>query len=111
MKPKTKKMIRLLFFWGSVLFFVLFGVAFVLFVWKTSESAPSFAEAVKQTLLFYRSGFQSAGILAAGIVCAGAAVKLAEEKRHKKAAGRLFIAEMAVFGLMVIVIVSMHVIV
>ena len=108
---KAKKIASVICFVLSCLLLVAFLTVFVLFLVMTSKTAPSFAMAAKNILLFMSSISYTVVFLAVGIAFAGVSIKLSQDNHMQKKAKRLFIAEMILFVVVACVIATMYVIV
>lgn len=108
---KVKKIAFYLCFVLSCLLLVTFLTVFVLFLVQTSKTAPSFALAAKNVLLFLSSISYTVAFLAFGIAFAGVSIKLSPNERMRTNAKRLFVAEMVLFFAAAGVTATMYVVV
>lgn len=108
---KAKRIASIVCFVLSCVLLAAFLIVFVLFLVQTSQTAPSFAMAAKNILLFLIRIAYTVAFLAIGIAFAGVSIKLSQSIRMQKNAKRLFVAEMILFFVMAGIIATMYVVV
>lgn len=108
---KIKNAVSVTCFAVSCALLAAFLTVFVLFLVRTSVTAPSFAEAAKNVLVFMVKIAYSVAFLAFGVVFAGIAIKLSQDERMRKRSRRLLVAEMVLFLITAGIIASMYVII
>lgn len=108
---KAKRIASAVCFVLSCVLLAAFLTVFVLFLVQTSQTAPSFAEAAKNILLFMIEIAYAVVWLAFGIAFAGVTIKLSQSIRMQKHAKHLFVAEMILFFVTAGIIATMYVVV
>ncbi|MBE6579460.1 MAG: hypothetical protein E7651_06595 [Ruminococcaceae bacterium] len=109
MKNNAKRISSICCLVLSIGFLGGFGYSFATFLITTAATAPSFAEAAKNLLLFLASAFGTFGTLCIGAVFAYVSALLGEGKL-KKASKALFILQLTLLFFFLVVLVSMNIV-